>query len=429
MKRKITHIEKLANQMYDPKPELVSLVRHGANQTPFKVFKAEQAAQRGRIEGEFDMKKAEIAKAQFNIAQFADETAVKTFMEGHGFTDCTVLKTETGFEVPGAEADVFDGAELKTVQIADGAVFFLGKLKDGATGLEAAAEKTIAKAAYDFKGLNGTEIVKKYDYYLSAMSNGKTMAEVLADGQDGLVPGMWELNDAFYAALRNLVLAGEVAQVKTLCAEFGEMITAIATMMQNATADVQQKALNRPETADLQIEAKAETQTTETADAAQTEQKAEGTEAGGEPAAADAPAADPAPAEQAAAEEAAPGAEAAAAEQPAGEAAAAEKTEKQEGAAGEPSLAETIAAAVAAALAPAVKSITELGETVREMKSAQADTAARVDGLSEARQTRKSADADGVAPKAPATTTSANAKVAKKLARNALGFMQQETDA
>ena len=40
MKRKIKNIARFANQLTDAKPEFVSLVNHGANQTPFKTLKS-----------------------------------------------------------------------------------------------------------------------------------------------------------------------------------------------------------------------------------------------------------------------------------------------------------------------------------------------------------------------------------------------------
>ena len=39
MKRKITKVSKIVTQLVDPKPEFVSIVDHGGNQTPFRSVK------------------------------------------------------------------------------------------------------------------------------------------------------------------------------------------------------------------------------------------------------------------------------------------------------------------------------------------------------------------------------------------------------
>ena len=66
--------------------------------------------------------------------------------------------------------------------------------------------------------------VQKYDYWMADQSKGQTIAAVMQSGDDGLPPAIYELNDAFYTALRNLMVAGNFEGVRALCTEFGDMI-------------------------------------------------------------------------------------------------------------------------------------------------------------------------------------------------------------
>lgn len=78
-------------------------------------------------------------------------------------------------------------------------------------------------------------LAKKYSSWMAECSDDKTLAEVMACGADGLPPGIYEVNTAFYAALRNCIISKDMGAVRSLVLEFGDMITEMATVFSAAT--------------------------------------------------------------------------------------------------------------------------------------------------------------------------------------------------
>jgi len=118
-KRKVT---KVVHLLHDARPELVSIVDHGANQTPFNVLKADKGDFESLdIQKETDMtvrkrkdtakvtknqevsgdaivvKKANIASISFNAEVFKTDESVQEWLEAKGFvvTDISVSKSES----------------------------------------------------------------------------------------------------------------------------------------------------------------------------------------------------------------------------------------------------------------------------------------------------------------------------------------------
>jgi phage host-nuclease inhibitor protein Gam len=432
MKRKITNVSRVAHQLTDPKPEYVSLVGHGANQTPFRAVKADVADFRGMDLQEEKMTKsksktkpvkeqktdaafpkaAEVQKVVFNSAQFVDEDAVTQYLEAKGYAEFTVTKTDTGFEVIAKEAEAF--TEVKEIVHDDGVVFHVGKLAEGETGLEtveeAATQKSDTPLFKTQKGETSAEIVKRYcDYYdCYKPPEGKTVADVLSEQYaDGTFPAMYELNTAFWSALYNLVKDGENEKIKALCAEFGDMIVAILDALKAAGVDVSavQKFFATPE----------ETMSKE--QVAKSDEKDEGGAASTPAPETNTPAA---PAE--------------------GDAVKDEPKEdvSTEQKAAQTDMVDVIAKAVTAAIAPLQKNMETLqGElaslskgtsgSLAELGEKISKTGERVDELQSARQTRKSADDQGVASGTQEEEETQEVKTKKafdeRILRNRLGFL------
>lgn len=457
MKRKIKSVARFANQLTDAKPEFVSIVGHGANQTPFRTVKAariiadfsdtetqeerdmakpkDKAKGNKKKETASEGAQAEIQKVTFEGAQFDSAEAVQAFMEGKGYSDFTVEKTDTGFEIIAKDAADFEG-ELSDMPVAEGVTFYVGKLAEGVQKL---ADETVQKEATQVKkeySADADESVKRYcDYYNCYIPpQGKTLADVLTEQyESGNFPAYWDLAQAFQAALFNLIKSGEVAQVKTLTAEFGDMITAILAALSAAGVDVTAKAAFLEKTSEKEPEMKKEQKSGDKPEAgaeaavdAPEKDKVEG-EQGGD-AAPEAPAKEDTPVEGGEAEggEAAPEADA--------PEAGAEPAEK---AAPKNELAAAMAEAMSAVVAPlteALKTLTaqskETSEGLAELQGQVSKTGERVGELENSRQSRKSADVTGVvlgSRKAAEDTESDEQKRSasdfdERMRRNALGI-------
>ena len=83
-------VSKLVRLMTDPIPEFVSLVSNAANQTPFRVVKAEDVVLDGtettRPECHHNNSQYMVAKMEFNKERFTDSKAVKKYLDDLGYT-------------------------------------------------------------------------------------------------------------------------------------------------------------------------------------------------------------------------------------------------------------------------------------------------------------------------------------------------------
>lgn len=231
---------KVAGTLSDAHPTFVSLVRHGANQTPFNVIKSDDSSEM-KIEKTskgFTLEAGiEIAKIEFLSAKFSDEAAVNAYLTGLGFSDYKIEKGEgdIGFVVPGVDASAFDGETQAIPFENDGTVLWAGKLlPEVQKGLEKKDSEGTANpadsAAPKWLTAKGDSVVTKFDWYLSYESNGKTIKDVMADAMgDGVPIGYDEASRAFKQAMGNIVKSGDLASLPTLATEFGQFLQHLAS--------------------------------------------------------------------------------------------------------------------------------------------------------------------------------------------------------
>ena len=68
---------------------------------------------------------------------------------------------------------------------------------------------------------------RKFDEFAAALSDGRTLAAVLGDGDDGLPPGAVEVFTAAFTAIRNALIAGDTAAVQQAGADMAAMLVAL----------------------------------------------------------------------------------------------------------------------------------------------------------------------------------------------------------
>jgi hypothetical protein len=212
MTRETKRVSKQVVRLTDPHPERVSLVAHGANQTPFKSVKhddvtiADLSDEQGKetvmskkdttsekIDKTETKPGTEIHKVAFKGENFKDEAAVASYMESKGYRDVRIEKIDDGFVVNGVDESAFE--EIHSLPADEGVTMFVGKLdpskktdfsvsirmvanpgeKKGTTSIEGAA----ASAASSNKPEDAAADPKP------GMSTGPTISFAPAAGVDG----------------------------------------------------------------------------------------------------------------------------------------------------------------------------------------------------------------------------------------------------
>lgn len=284
IRNKKINIKKVAWALFDAKPQLVSLVDHGANQTPFAVVKnvngTEIAEENMPEHGQEQTQKiaaTSIRAIHFDASEFNDTDSVNKWLESKGFvSDAAVEEVEKGFVIKGdsydetsenfrsleadsgvtidvvelgadeqddsvtdvhadaqqegeqkdadrdsAEDEVHDSADSKDTQADDETQKSdEGEPTDEATDkvVESDIEEGVAKGEQEQE----TEQTYKLDEFMASMSPGTTIADVMADGDDGLPVGFNELAVAMVTALRNASGERDEQAIRSIASDFGE---------------------------------------------------------------------------------------------------------------------------------------------------------------------------------------------------------------
>lgn len=264
--RKRRRVVKAVQVMTDPNPQFVSLVKHGANQTPVTVFRsAEPVESEGQIKQEGNemgsiTKKPEarlsvsrsnggLHKLGFPAEVFGTEEAVRTYLDAQGYEGGTIATVDGGFEVVARSAEEFKEGSIAAIAGDDGVVRHVG-VETEADGGKSVVVRSILTESNPLLPSAAAEVVKRYDSWEARWSEGLTIQSVMTEGVDGLPVGIWEVNEAFYTALRNVILTGNKEGIATLCAEFGGIITRLVDVLPFASLpqEMVTKMLDKPVT-------------------------------------------------------------------------------------------------------------------------------------------------------------------------------------
>lgn len=230
MKRISSIVTHVVERMTDPKPTFVSLVEHGANQTPFKVVKTNITSMT-----------PETQRFVFKKDKFATEEAVKGYLAAKGFADATIQTVDETFVC--IHRDEGDFTEVKEIQCEDGVSQFVGVLKEApaqkserqrsepTTPTAPAPEAPAAKSeetppvqpVATLKTAGGEEMVKKFDSWVAYYGGQITLEDALkkATEADGNVPiGYNELRNVFDDVIRNNLKSDNLGNLEAVALEF-----------------------------------------------------------------------------------------------------------------------------------------------------------------------------------------------------------------
>ena len=227
-------VSKLVRLMTDPIPEFVSLVSNAANQTPFRVVKAEDVVLDGtettRPEGPHNNSQYMVAKMEFNKERFTDSKAVKKYLDDLGYTrtEYDIVEEVNLFS---ANSRVFNSNDKNIVMIegnVPGVSIYVGKTDSGLEEINKSInqeDSTIVKnKTLLINGETPEQLVEKFDSWSASWSNEKDIMQAIEDGMgDGLPPGATEVFSAFWAAVSNSLKENDEASVRKACADLGEL--------------------------------------------------------------------------------------------------------------------------------------------------------------------------------------------------------------
>jgi hypothetical protein len=420
MRRKPKIVQATAKALTDPRPQFVSLVESGANMTPFLAVKADKPPA-----GDATAAKAashEVARIVFRAEKFADEGAVQAWLDDGGYEGYTITKAEGGFEVAGT----YTGDDVREIAM-DGMTIFVAPrpveaAKETPPPAEAVASVITSVQPVAQKADSSTVLAQKFAGWCAmyAEREVKSFTDLIAFCNDGLPPGIYEVTEVLYAAVRRSALARDMAGIRAAATEYGDLVARMVELIPSPAEKADTETLRQVIKAlapDIAVAIPQEDRTMTTKAAAP-----EGTAGAQATTPADAPA-HKGTTPPAATEERVQGEGNASNEGTANEGAAGQEG----GAEGTAKAAETTLDAVLALvgkLTANVDALTTSVATMRAEAAASADTLAqRVSVIEDVRQTQKGADADETsAAKAGTSPTRDSEHVAALRTTNMLGM-------
>lgn len=260
LERKPRIVKKVVEVLTDPNPQFISLVDHGANQTPFAALKsdtppepthtmkhtapaapaagtapsAQTPVTRNDDTGTVSILPGfDIHRISFPQATYAKIADVEAYLTAQGFSGFEIVEKadEKAFVVDGIAEESF--VEVCKIELPNGPTFFVGQLKeapqDNAAKGDGAGAGTpeVVLNADDIKPLQA--LVKKFESWTP--TSGTTLAQVMADmTQDGVPAGFYGVMDAFHKAFSNIVRSGQVSLISSLCDELKAPLTTLVTV-------------------------------------------------------------------------------------------------------------------------------------------------------------------------------------------------------
>lgn len=304
MKIKVKEVTREVPLLVDPEPGFMSLVNHGANQTPWNSLKSDRQQENSNMaKGKGAKRAGIITRINFSKEAFKTEKSVEDFLENNSITGCEVEDEGDIFVAKSTELDGYDLDKARSQQTKHaGVTMYVAEIKsdkkpeeetqdgegeetddaqqannqpadkdddnsanetdDADAGEEAQKGATKAKSidgnavksakSDDVAETTDTELrfpANKYDFWAAYMSNEGSLMGVLKDGidYDGLPPGCDEIISAVFYSTGNVLSGSEdIAEKKAKLAQIGEDYAALTIglfeLFNQATEDSQKSA-------------------------------------------------------------------------------------------------------------------------------------------------------------------------------------------
>lgn len=220
-------VRKRVVALHDAKPRSVSLVKAGANKTPFRVTKADEveidAVPNG--DGTFD-----VAFLRFDAAKH-DEASVTKWLNDGGYTDYVIQKDDAAgvFTVSAKGAEI-EQEKVRGPIVLDGGVSIF--VLEGVRSEKSEEAPSGEQAEVQPVAISMDVAAKKFDTYAAAGGwNGKTLKEILENASyDGLPLGIYDLTAALYGAVKTNFREGDLPAMRAAVSDFGDKLDALAKL-------------------------------------------------------------------------------------------------------------------------------------------------------------------------------------------------------
>lgn len=245
MKQKKKTLKRNISIISDAEPRYVSIVNHGANQTPFTLVKSLKL-------GEKTMKKAKtvrlvrkgqllsgVQKLTFSVENFPSEVEVRKYLDENNWDaeSYTIKKEKNLFVVADVNLTEDNFTNVRKVATNDAGVEgYVGEIikESLADDVEVEEisdsdneEEVVEKSADTVEPI----LISKYDFWAAYMSNENSLEGVMKDGmRDGVPPGMEDILSGMYVAISNTLTSDSEdrkGMLKQIGGEMADLVFAL----------------------------------------------------------------------------------------------------------------------------------------------------------------------------------------------------------
>lgn len=227
-------VRRRVKALEDAKPSKVSLVKAGANKTPFRVVKDDGSVEIAALPT------ADLTDANYDIAYITfdarayDEPKIEDWLKDGGYSDYRIQKDEGAgtFIVTPEGVDIAELAVRGAVTLRDGITVHILSQDKAQKEDEKTAPPDPEAAPVQPVAISMEEASKKFDSYSAQAGwNGKSLREVLENSSwDGLPLGIYDLTQALYGAVKANFRDGSLDGIRSAVNEYGDKLTALAAL-------------------------------------------------------------------------------------------------------------------------------------------------------------------------------------------------------
>jgi hypothetical protein len=275
MKQKTKIIEKTVDYLKNAQPKFVSLVDHGANQTPFAIIKSNTGEVKMTKKKKLRLvrkgaKLAGVRKLTFAKKTYKDEDSVIKYLETNNWQDYSIEEKDGHFEVSGDGVTDATFKSVRKVEVEEGIMGYVGEVTKQAaedseielmdenadaaiTDEDETEAETPTEDATELKGEVAN--VCKFDSWGVYLSEDESVAGVMKDGMnDGVPPGFNEIMMSVFTAVSNVFTSDKSLKEKK--STINQIGTEFATIT-NSIYEVYEKLLGTEKKTEKQAQLEA----------------------------------------------------------------------------------------------------------------------------------------------------------------------------
>lgn len=210
MKQKKIKTTAKINYIYNATPQFVSIVDHGANQTPFTAVKmihkgdSKMTIPRTPSKVIKEAKEALVQRMEFSKTIYKTEAEVVSYLSSNQWDGYTIESSNDIFVVNNGEHAKEAFTDLKKVAVENGVEAYVGSLAE-------VSDSVVVQAATD----TASSVWSKVDYWGIWTSTSHELKGILEDGMtDGIAPGIDTITIAMEKVLSNILVSDNLTKAE-----------------------------------------------------------------------------------------------------------------------------------------------------------------------------------------------------------------------